>query len=45
MHWARLGVVGGDRLAVTAGGRTLLDESVADLHAAWMGLEVLLSQR
>jgi phosphoribosylformylglycinamidine synthase subunit PurL len=45
VHWVRLGAVGGDRLVVSAGGRALVDAPVAELHAAWMGLEVLLSRR
>ena len=45
VHWARLGVVGGDRLALSAAGRTLLDLSVAEMHQAWMSLEGLLAQR
>jgi phosphoribosylformylglycinamidine synthase len=40
-----LGVVGGDRVALTSGGRTLLDLPVAELHAAWMSLEALLEGR
>jgi phosphoribosylformylglycinamidine synthase II len=45
MHWARLGVVGGDRLVLTSSGRPLVDVPVAELHAAWMSLEALLAQR
>jgi phosphoribosylformylglycinamidine synthase II len=40
--WARLGVVGGDRLVMGQGGRTLVDEPLAALHAAWMSLEAVL---
>jgi len=40
---ARLGAVGGDRLTLRAGGRTLVDASVSDLHHAWMSLERILS--
>jgi phosphoribosylformylglycinamidine synthase len=40
---ARLGTTGGDRLALTTGGRTLLDLPVARLHDAWMSLEMLLA--
>jgi phosphoribosylformylglycinamidine synthase len=39
----RLGAVGGDRLTLTAVGRTLIDLPVARLHEAWMGLEPLLA--
>jgi len=39
----RLGVVGGRRLALRAGGRALLDLAVSDLHEAWMSLERQLS--
>ena len=34
---------GGDRLVLSHGGRTLLDEPVAALHAAWMSLEPVLA--
>jgi phosphoribosylformylglycinamidine synthase len=37
-----LGAVGGDRLALTATGGTLLDLPLARLHQAWMGLEARL---
>jgi phosphoribosylformylglycinamidine synthase len=40
-----LGTVGGERLALTSGGRTLVDLPVARLHEAWMGLERLLTGR
>ncbi len=40
-----LGEVGGDRLALTSGGRTLVELPVAELHAAWMSLEALLEGR
>jgi phosphoribosylformylglycinamidine synthase len=40
---ARLGAVGGHRLTLRAGGRTLVDSPVADLHQAWMSLERTLS--
>jgi phosphoribosylformylglycinamidine synthase len=39
VRWARLGVVGGDRLVLSTGGRTLVDAAVGDLHASWMALE------
>jgi phosphoribosylformylglycinamidine synthase len=39
VRWARLGAVGGDRLVIRAGGRTLVEAPVAALHAAWMALE------
>jgi phosphoribosylformylglycinamidine synthase len=42
--WARLGVVGGDRLVLSSGGKTLVDLSVAALHEAWTSLERLLSE-
>jgi hypothetical protein len=42
--WARLGAVGGDRLVLSSGGRTLVDLPVATLHEAWMGLERLLGE-
>jgi phosphoribosylformylglycinamidine synthase subunit PurL len=45
VRWARLGAVGGDRLVLTSGGKTLLDAAVADLHQAWMSLERLLASR
>jgi phosphoribosylformylglycinamidine synthase len=35
----RLGVVGGDTLALEAGGKTLLERPLAALHQAWMRLE------
>ena len=44
VRWARIGVVGGDRLAVAAGGKTLIDQPVAALHEAWMSLEAALSR-
>jgi phosphoribosylformylglycinamidine synthase len=34
-----LGMVGGQRLALTAGDRALLDLSLGQLHEAWMSLE------
>jgi phosphoribosylformylglycinamidine (FGAM) synthase-like enzyme len=37
--WARIGVVGGDRLVLSAGGRPLVDLPVSTLHEAWMSLE------
>jgi hypothetical protein len=40
---ARLGQVGGDRIVIARGGRAVLDQPVAALHEAWMGLERLLS--
>jgi phosphoribosylformylglycinamidine synthase len=39
---ARLGVVGGARLTLRAGGVTLVDRPVSRLHQAWMGLEAEL---
>ena len=41
--WARLGVVGGDRLTLASGGTTLVDLPVSRLHEAWMSLEAALS--
>src|SRR5438876_5118110 len=35
VRWARIGVVGGDRLTVSAAGRGLVDLAVTDLHRAW----------
>ena len=43
VRWARLGTVGGDRLVIASGGRTLVDQPVAALHEAWMSLEGVLS--
>jgi phosphoribosylformylglycinamidine synthase len=43
--WARLGVVGGDRLTLVSGGATLVDLPLERLHEAWMSLEVALSAR
>jgi phosphoribosylformylglycinamidine synthase II len=40
---ARLGTVGGDRLALLSGSRVLADLPVRRLHEAWMSLEALLS--
>jgi len=45
MPATRLGVVGGDRLILRAGGRTLVDLALARLHEAWMSLEALLQKR
>jgi phosphoribosylformylglycinamidine synthase len=42
--WARLGTVGGDRLVLSSGGRTLVDLTVAELHDAWMSLERQLGE-
>jgi phosphoribosylformylglycinamidine synthase len=39
----RLGMVGGDRLALTSGDRVLLDAPVGRLHTAWMSLERMLT--
>jgi phosphoribosylformylglycinamidine synthase len=39
----RLGAVGGDRLTITASGRTVVDASVVTLHTAWMSLEDVLA--
>jgi phosphoribosylformylglycinamidine synthase len=41
--WARIGIVGGDRLRLASAGKTLLDLPVARLHEAWMSLEAALS--
>ena len=41
--WARIGVVGGDRLTLASAGKTLLDLPVARLLEAWMSLEAALS--
>jgi len=43
--WARIGVVGGGRLTLVAGGATLVDLPLERLHEAWMSLETLLSER
>jgi hypothetical protein len=45
VRWARLGAVGGERLTLTSGGKTLVDAAVSELHQAWMSLERLLSSR
>jgi len=45
VRWARIGTVGGDRLAIASGGTTLIDLPVAELHQAWMSLERLLQPR
>jgi hypothetical protein len=45
VRWARVGTVGGDRLAIASGGTTLIDLPVAELHQAWMSLERLLQPR
>jgi phosphoribosylformylglycinamidine synthase subunit PurL len=37
--WARLGVVGGERLVLSSGGRTLVDLALPALHEAWTSLE------
>jgi phosphoribosylformylglycinamidine synthase len=42
VRWARLGIVGGDRLTFTLRGRTVVDAPVAALHEAWMSLERVL---
>jgi phosphoribosylformylglycinamidine (FGAM) synthase-like enzyme len=42
--WARIGAVGGDRLALSSGGRTLVDLPIATLHEAWMSLERQLGE-
>jgi phosphoribosylformylglycinamidine synthase subunit PurL len=42
--WARLGWVGGDRLVLASGGRTLVDLPIATLHEAWMTLERQLGE-
>jgi phosphoribosylformylglycinamidine synthase len=41
--WARIGMVGGDRLTLASAGQTFLDLPVARLHEAWMSLEAVLS--
>jgi phosphoribosylformylglycinamidine synthase subunit PurL len=41
---ARMGTVGGDRLAVVASGKALVDLSVGDLLEAWTSLERRLEQ-
>ena len=43
VRWARIGVVGGDRLAVAVAGQALLDQPVAALHEAWMSLDGALA--
>jgi phosphoribosylformylglycinamidine synthase len=43
--WAPVGTVGGDRLVLRSGGRTLLDLAVAELHHAWTSLDRLLTGR
>jgi len=40
---ARLGTVGGDRMALLSGARVLADLAVRELHHAWMSLERRLS--
>ncbi len=40
---ARIGTTGGDRLAIAAGGRTLVDQPLARCHEAWMSLEPALA--
>jgi phosphoribosylformylglycinamidine synthase II len=45
VRWARIGTVGGDRLAIKSGGAMLVDLTVDELHEAWMSLERLLSGR
>jgi len=40
----RLGSVGGNRLSLSSGGRSLLDLPVAALHEAWMSLERQLTR-
>jgi phosphoribosylformylglycinamidine synthase len=42
--WARIGVVGGDRLVLSSGGRVLVDLPVSALHEAWMSLERRLGE-
>jgi len=42
--WARIGAVGGDRLVLSSGGRTLVDLPVAALHEAWTSLERTLGE-
>ena len=39
VRWARIGVVGGDRLTVAVSGQAVLDQPVAALHEAWMSLD------
>jgi phosphoribosylformylglycinamidine synthase len=43
VRWARIGTVGGDRLVIGSGGKTLVDQPVGALHEAWMRLESDLS--
>jgi phosphoribosylformylglycinamidine synthase len=42
--WARIGLVGGDRLVLSSGGRALVDLPLAALHEAWMSLERRLAE-
>jgi phosphoribosylformylglycinamidine synthase len=42
--WARIGVVGGDRLVLSSGGTTLVDLPVSALHEAWMSLDRTLGE-
>jgi phosphoribosylformylglycinamidine synthase len=44
VRWSRIGAVGGNRLAVAAGGKSLIDLPVSALHEAWMSLERTLSR-
>jgi len=45
VRWARVGTVGGDRLAIASAATILVDLAVGELHQAWMALERLLSAR
>jgi phosphoribosylformylglycinamidine synthase len=45
VEWARLGTVGGNRLTLAAGGRTLVDSAVSPLFGAWMALERALGHK
>jgi phosphoribosylformylglycinamidine synthase len=42
--WARLGMVGGDRLVLAAGGQTLVDLPVSALYEAWTALSRQLGE-
>jgi phosphoribosylformylglycinamidine synthase len=42
--WARIGVVGGDRLVLGSGGQTLVDLAVSELHEAWTALSQQLGE-
>jgi phosphoribosylformylglycinamidine (FGAM) synthase-like enzyme len=42
--WARIGVVGGDRLVLASGKRTLVDLPLVALYDAWTSLERRLGE-